>query len=133
MRAGLRAMSEAMRQELERIFRLPGLLYAANHGISLGAFDCNRNNVTVYDNAIGVFFGERPEFAIARSAGAAVFGGRKVSPAGRERRSGERLVARQTKWEEREQAVADLVFRARSVAQSCAPINLPIGSGRPPE
>jgi AAA family ATP:ADP antiporter len=110
--AVLRAMSEAMRQELERIFRLLGLLYPHLdlHSVHFGL---QSNNVTVYDNALE--FLENVLNSQLRGVLVPLLDG-KVSP--RERAAiAERLV--HAKVENREQAVAELVASDDPWLKSC--------------
>jgi hypothetical protein len=110
--AVLRAMSEAMRQELERIFRLLGLLYPHLdlHSVHFGL---QSNNVTVYDNALE--FLENVLNSQLRGVLVPLLDG-KVSP--QERAAiAERLV--HAKVENREQAVAELVASDDPWLKSC--------------
>ncbi|HXT26723.1 MAG TPA: Npt1/Npt2 family nucleotide transporter [Candidatus Eisenbacteria bacterium] len=110
--AVLRAMSEVMRQELERIFRLLGLLYPHLdlHSVHFGL---QSNNMTVYDNALE--FLENVLNSQLRGVLVPLLDG-KVSP--RERAAiAERLV--HAKVENREQAVAELVASDDPWLKSC--------------
>ena len=110
--AVLRAMSEAMRQELERIFRLLGLLYPHLdlHSVHFGL---QSNNVTVYDHALE--FLENVLNSQLRGVLVPLLDG-KVSP--RERAAiAERLV--HAKLENREQAVAELIASDDPWLKSC--------------
>ena len=110
--AVLQALGEAMRQELERIFRLLGLLYPRLdlHSVHFGL---QSNNVTVYDNALE--FLENILKSHLRGVLVPLLDG-KVSP--QERAAiAERLV--HAKAENREQAVAELVASDDPWLKSC--------------
>jgi AAA family ATP:ADP antiporter len=110
--AVLQALGEAMRQELERIFRLLGLLYPHLdlHSVHFGL---QSNNVTVYDNALE--FLENILKSHLRGVLVPLLDG-KVSP--QERAAiAERLV--HAKAENREQAVAELVASDDPWLKSC--------------
>jgi hypothetical protein len=108
----LRALGEAMRQELERIFRLLGLLYPHLdlHSVHFGL---QSNNVTVYDNALE--FLENVLKSQLRGMLVPLLDG-KVRP--KERAAiAERLM--RAKVENREQAVAELVASDDPWLKSC--------------
>jgi len=108
----LQALGEAMRQELERIFRLLGLLYPHLdlHSVHFGL---QSNDVTVYDNALE--FLENVLNAHLRGVLVPLLDGR-VSPHQRAALA-ERLV--HAKVENQEQAVAELVASDDSWLKSC--------------
>jgi len=107
-----RGLGEAMRQELERIFRLLGLLYPHLdlHSVHFGL---QSNNVTVYDNALE--FLENVLKSQLRGMLVPLLDG-KVRP--KERAAiAERLM--RAKVENREQAVAELVASDDPWLKSC--------------
>jgi AAA family ATP:ADP antiporter len=110
--AVLQALAEAMRQELERIFRLLGLLYPHLdlHSVHFGL---QSNNVTVYDNALE--FLENVLKAHLRWVLVPLLDGR-VSPRQRAELA-ERLV--HAKVENLEQAIAELVASDDPWLKSC--------------
>jgi HEAT repeat protein len=108
----MRALGESIQQELERIFRLLGLLYP-RLDLHSAYFGLQSNNVTVYDNALE--FLENVLKSQLRGMLVPLLDGR-VSP---KERAGiaERLV--RAKVENREQAVAELVASDDPWLKSC--------------
>jgi HEAT repeat protein len=108
----LRALGESIQQELERIFRLLGLLYP-HLDLHSVYFGLQSNNVNVYDNALE--FLENVLKSQLRTMLVPLLDG-KVSP---KERAGiaERLVY--AKVENREQAVAELVASDDPWLKSC--------------
>jgi AAA family ATP:ADP antiporter len=108
----MRALGESIQQELERIFRLLGLLYP-RLDLHSAYFGLQSNNVTVYDNALE--FLENVLKSQLRGMLVPLLDG-KVSP---KERAGiaERLV--RAKVENREQAVAELVASDDPWLKSC--------------
>jgi AAA family ATP:ADP antiporter len=108
----MRALGESIQQELERIFRLLGLLYP-HLDLHSVYFGLQSANVTVYDNALE--FLENVLKSQLRGMLVPLLDG-KVSP--KERAAiAERLV--RTKVENREQAVAELVASDDPWLKSC--------------
>jgi AAA family ATP:ADP antiporter len=108
----MRALGESIQQELERIFRLLGLLYP-HLDLQSVYFGLQSANVTVYDNALE--FLENVLKSQLRGMLVPLLDG-KVSP--KERAAiAERLV--RTKVENREQAVAELVASDDPWLKSC--------------
>jgi len=108
----MRALSESIQQELERIFRLLGLLHPHLDFHSV-YFGLQSNNATVYDNALE--FLENVLKSQLRGILVPLLDG-KVSP--KERAAiAERLV--RAKVENREQAVAELVASEDPWLKSC--------------
>jgi hypothetical protein len=108
----MRALRESMQQELERIFRLLGLLYP-HLDLHSVYFGLQSNNATVYDNALE--FLESVLKSQLRGVLVPLLDG-KVSP--KERAViAERLV--RAKVENREQAVAELVASDDPWLKSC--------------
>jgi AAA family ATP:ADP antiporter len=108
----MRALGESIQQELERIFRLLGLLYP-RLDLHSAYFGLQSNNVAVYDNALE--FLENVLKSQLRGMLVPLLDG-KVSP---KERAGiaERLV--RAKVENREQAVAELVASDDPWLKSC--------------